>query len=211
MQLPQKLIKGVVHVTLHLHSTQRMVTCMMATNVRALQTVSFLLMLAITVNARVVSEQVRGQEDNGEMSREFFKQGHIGDGDIDQIKKEILALLLNDQETKAQAPSQLQSLFEEDLDIKKEEMDPEYRPTSKPEEAQAQDGMYNPDLFEGDLKISDKQIKAAYGKSSDVRKVTCVQDTFVVGIINMHWFIICIAYLHVSYNIIHSHNNILCW
>ncbi len=76
-------------------------------------------------------------------------------------------------------------------------MDPEYRPTSKPEEAQAQDGMYNPDLFEGDLKISDKQIKAAYRKFSDVRKVTCVQDTFVVGIIIMHWFIICIAYLHV--------------
>ncbi len=162
MQLSQKLIKGVVHVTLHLHSTQRMVTCMMATNIRALQTVSFLLMLAITVNARVVPEQ-GGQEDNGEMSREFLHD--IKQGSIDQMKNEILALLLNDQETIAQ------SLFEEDLDIPK---NPAYRP-SKPEEAQAQASLYNPDLFEGDLKVSDKQIKAVYGTSSEVRKVTCVQ------------------------------------
>ena len=109
-------------VTLHLHSTQRMVTCMMATNVRALQTVSFLLMLAITVNARVVSEQ-GGQEDNGEMSREFLHD--IKQGSIDQMKNEILALLLNDQETIAQ------SLFEEDLNIPKKEMDPAYRPSTE--------------------------------------------------------------------------------
>ncbi len=75
-------------VTFHLHSTQRMVTCMMATNVRALQTVSFLLMLAITVNARVVSEQLGEQEDNGEMSRKFLYS--IKQGNIDQIKKEML-------------------------------------------------------------------------------------------------------------------------
>ena len=65
-----------------------MVTCMMATNVRALQTVSFLLMLAITVNARVVSEQLGEQEDNGEMSRKFLYS--IKQGNIDQIKKEML-------------------------------------------------------------------------------------------------------------------------
>ena len=96
---------------------------MMATNIRALQTISFLLMLAITVNARVVPEQVRGQEDNGEMSRKFLYD--IKQGSIDQMKNEILALLLNDQETIAQ------SLFEEYLDIPKKEMDPAYRPSTE--------------------------------------------------------------------------------
>ncbi len=40
--------------------------------------------------------------------------------------------------------------------------------TSKPEEAQAQDGMYSSDLFEGDLDIPQEEIDAAYGTSSEV-------------------------------------------
>ncbi len=105
----------------------------MATNVRAVLMASFLLMLAITLNARVIQEQ-GGQEDNGEMSREILhdiKQGSIGDGDIDQMKKELLALLLNDQEAKAQAASHLQSLFEGDLDISQEEINDAYGKSSE--------------------------------------------------------------------------------
>ncbi len=48
----------------------------------------------------------KSKEDKKEMSREILhdiKQGSIGDGIIDQMKKEILASLLNDQEAKAQA------------------------------------------------------------------------------------------------------------
>ncbi len=106
-----------------------MVRCMMATNVRAVLTASFLLMLAITLNARVIQEQ-GGQEDNGEMLREILhdiKQGSIGDGDIDLMKKELLALLLNDQEAKAQAASHSQSLF----DISQEEINGAYGKSSE--------------------------------------------------------------------------------
>ncbi len=105
----------------------------MATNVRAVLMVSFLLMLAITLNASVIQEQ-GGQENNGEMSREILhdiKQGSIGDGDIDQMKKQLLALLLNDQEAKAQAASHLQSLFEGDLDIPQEEINGAYGKSSE--------------------------------------------------------------------------------
>ncbi len=88
LELSQKLIKGVVlHFVFIQNSTDG--DGMMATNLRAVLTASFLLMLAITLNARVIQDQGR-QEDNGEMSREILhdiKQGSIGDGDIDQMKK----------------------------------------------------------------------------------------------------------------------------
>ncbi len=148
-----------------------MVRCMMATNVRAVLMASFLLMLAITLNARVIQEQ-GGQEDNGEILREILhdiKQGSIGDGDINQMKKQLLALLLNDQEAKAQAASHLQSLFEGDLDISQKEIDDVYGPTSKPVAAEAQaNNLYGSDYFEGDLDIPQEEINNAYGKSSEV-------------------------------------------
>ncbi len=98
----------------------------MATNVRAVLMASFLLMLAITLNARVIQEQ-GGQEDNGEILREILhdiKQGSIGD---DLMKKQLLALLLNDQEAKAQAASHSQSLF----DISQEEIKDAYGKSSE--------------------------------------------------------------------------------
>ncbi len=147
---------------------------MMATNLRAVLTTSFLLMLAITLNARVIQEQGR-QEYNGEMSREILhdiKQRSIGDGDIDRMKKEILALLLNDQEAKAQAASHLQSLFEGDLDLPQEEIDNAYGTTSKSVAAKAQAASH---LFEGDLDLPEEIIKHAYGKSSEVSDLHVVR------------------------------------
>ena len=149
--------------------TERTVRCMMATNVRAVLTASFLLMLAITLNARVIQEQ-GGQEDNGEMSREILhnnKRGSI----IDQMKKEILALLLNDQQVKAQANLD-SNLFEGDLNLPKKEIEDAYGPTSKPEEgeAEAQANLYGSNYFEGDLNLPKKEIEDAYGKSSEVSK-----------------------------------------
>ncbi len=152
----------------------------MATNVRAVLTASFLLMLAITLNARVIQEQ-GGQEDNGEILREILhdiKQGSIGDDDIDQMKKEILALLLNDQEAKAQANLYDPNKFEGDLDIPQEEKNEAYGTTSKPVAAEAQATMYGSDLFEGDLDISEEQKNDAYGKSSEVSDLHVIKCVF---------------------------------
>ncbi len=187
LELSQKLIKGVV---LHFVFIQNSTDCdvMMATNLRAVLTTSFLLMLAITLNARVIQEQGR-QEYNGEMSREILhviKQRSIGDGDR-ALKKEILALLLNDQEAKAQAASHLQSLFEGDLDLPQEEIDDAYGTTSKSVAAKAQE-----------------IIKHTYGKSSEVSDLHVVRFKGYT-----HWVKINV-YLHACCKL-HSHNYTLCW
>ncbi len=177
----------------------------MATNVRAVLMASFLLMLAITLNARVIQEQ-GGQEDNGEMLREILhdiKQGSI----VDQMKKQLLALLLNDQEAKAQAASHLQSLFEGDLDISQEEIDDAYGPTSKPVAAEAQaNDLYGSDYFEGDLNIPQEEINDAYGKSSEVSDlhVNVFKILKIIIRIGIH-IIICMHAVN------YTPTTILCW